>query len=81
LKIALVGKGGSGKTTLAALLVQHLAANGRPVLAVDADINQHLAVALGTTEADAVALPTLSAHLPLIKDYLRGPTRGSPRPG
>jgi CO dehydrogenase maturation factor len=72
LKIALVGKGGSGKTTLAALLVRRLVAVGRPVLAVDADINQHLAVALGATEADAVALPTLAAHLPLIKDYLRG---------
>ena len=72
MKIALVGKGGSGKTTLAALLVHYLVAAGRPVLAVDADINQHLAVALGATEADAVALPTLAAHLPLIKDYLRG---------
>jgi CO dehydrogenase maturation factor len=49
LKIVLVGKGGSGKTTLAALLVRHLVAAGRPVLAVDADINQHLAVALGAT--------------------------------
>ena len=72
MKIALVGKGGSGKTTLAALLVRRLVAVGRPVLAVDADINQHLAVALGATEANGVALPTLAAHLPLIKDYLRG---------
>jgi CO dehydrogenase maturation factor len=44
----------------------------RTVLAVDADINQHLAVALGATEADSAALPTLSAELLLIKDYLRG---------
>ncbi|MGH3686783.1 MAG: ATP-binding protein [Pseudonocardiaceae bacterium] len=72
MKIALVGKGGSGKTTLAALLVRRLVAAGHPVLAVDADINQHLAVALGATEADSAALPTLSAHLPLIKNYLRG---------
>ena len=61
MKIALVGKGGSGKTTLTALLVQRLVATGSPVLAVDADINQNLAVALGATEADAIALPTLAA--------------------
>jgi CO dehydrogenase maturation factor len=41
-------------------------------LALDADINQHLAVALGADEATAAALPTLGAHLPLIKDHLRG---------
>jgi CO dehydrogenase maturation factor len=57
---------------LAALLIRRLVALGRPVLAVDADINQHLAVALGATEADAIALPALGAQLPLIKDYLRG---------
>jgi CO dehydrogenase maturation factor len=54
------------------LLVRRLVAAGRPALALDADINQHLAVALGATEAGAAALPTLAAHLPLIKDYLRG---------
>ncbi len=72
MKIAFVGKGGSGKTTLASLLVSHLAATGRPLLAVDADINQHLAVALGATEAEAVAWPTLGSRLPEIKEYLRG---------
>jgi CO dehydrogenase maturation factor len=45
---------------------------GFPVLTVDADINQHLAVALGATEEHAGALPTLAGHLPLIKDYLPG---------
>jgi CO dehydrogenase maturation factor len=71
-KIAFVGKGGSGKTTLASLFAAHLAATGRPVLAIDADINQHLATALGATEEAADALPTLAEHLPLIKDHLRG---------
>src|SRR4051812_8157656 len=71
-KIAFVGKGGSGKTTLASLFLRHLATGRRPVLAVDADINQHLAGALGASEPETVALPTLGEHLPLIKDYLRG---------
>jgi CO dehydrogenase maturation factor len=71
-KIAFVGKGGSGKTTLAALFASQLAAAGAPVLALDADINQHLAVAIGASEADAAGHPTLGEHLPLIKEYLRG---------
>jgi CO dehydrogenase maturation factor len=72
MKIAFVGKGGSGKTTLSSLFVRHLAAARIPVLAVDADINQHLGPALGLEEDDAAALPALGAHLPEIKEYLRG---------
>ncbi|CAM5528647.1 hypothetical protein SFUMM280S_03018 [Streptomyces fumanus] len=51
MRIAFVGKGGSGKTTLSALLIRHLAATGAPVVAIDADINQHLGAALGLDEA------------------------------
>ncbi|TXS66625.1 ATP-binding protein [Streptomyces sp. me109] len=72
MKIAFVGKGGSGKTTLSALFVRHLAVSGAPVVAVDADINQHLGAALGLDEEVAVALPAMGARLSLIKDYLRG---------
>jgi CO dehydrogenase maturation factor len=72
MKIAFVGKGGSGKTTLSSLFVRHLAATAQPVVAVDADINQHLGPALGLDEAEAAALPALGEHLPLIKDHLRG---------
>ncbi|MFI0716590.1 ATP-binding protein [Streptomyces inhibens] len=72
MKIAFVGKGGSGKTTLSSLFIRHLAAARIPVIAVDADINQHLGAALGLDEAEAAALPAMGAHLPLIKDYLRG---------
>jgi CO dehydrogenase maturation factor len=69
-----VGKGGSGKTTLAALFCRLLAAGGcgAPVLAFDADINQHLAAALGADEDEAVLLPSLGDHLAEIKEYLRG---------
>jgi len=68
MKIAFVGKGGSGKTTLASLLIRYLAAQDLPVVAIDADINQHLAGALGASDGP----PALGACLPQIKDYLRG---------
>ncbi|GAA0371554.1 ATP-binding protein [Actinoallomurus spadix] len=72
MKVAFVGKGGSGKTTLSSLFIRHLAAGGAPVVAVDADINQHLGVALGLSEQTAAAIPAMGAHLPEIKDHLRG---------
>jgi CO dehydrogenase maturation factor len=46
--IALAGKGGTGKTTLAGLLVRYLMEKGKsPVLAVDADANANLNEVLG----------------------------------
>ncbi|WP_069166542.1 nucleotide-binding protein [Nocardia altamirensis] len=72
MKIAFVGKGGSGKTTLSSLFIRHLVERGAPTLAIDADINQHLAAALGAGEEESLTLPTLGAHLPLIKEFLRG---------
>ncbi|MET7536896.1 ATP-binding protein [Streptomyces sp. NPDC005507] len=72
MKIAFVGKGGSGKTTLSSLFIRHLATIGAPVIAVDADINQHLGPALGLDDDQAAELPAMGARLPLIKDYLRG---------
>ncbi|POM27752.1 CobQ/CobB/MinD/ParA nucleotide binding domain protein [Actinomadura rubteroloni] len=72
MKIAFVGKGGSGKTTLSSLFIRRLAALGRPVVAVDADINQHLGVALGLDDDRAAKIPALGDHLPEIKDWLRG---------
>jgi CO dehydrogenase maturation factor len=47
MKLAITGKGGVGKTTLAALLAQAYADAGREVLAVDADPSPCLAGALG----------------------------------
>jgi CO dehydrogenase maturation factor len=46
--LAVAGKGGTGKTTLAALLIQTLIERGEgPVLAVDADPNPNLGYVLG----------------------------------
>jgi len=46
--IAMAGKGGTGKTTLSALIIRYLRSNGHgPILAVDADPSSNLADALG----------------------------------
>ncbi|MGQ4433165.1 MULTISPECIES: ATP-binding protein [unclassified Streptomyces] len=71
MRVAFVGKGGSGKTTLSALFARHVNRSGAPVLAIDGDINQHLAEALSPESEPAVA-PPLAAHLTDLKDFLRG---------
>lgn len=47
MKVAVAGKGGSGKTTISATLSRVLARRGHPVMAVDGDPNPNLGVALG----------------------------------
>lgn len=68
MRIAFVGKGGSGKTTVASLFAGHLAGHGNRVLALDADINQHLAGALGYHDE----LRSMGTELSEIKRHLRG---------
>ena len=72
MKLAFVGKGGSGKTTLASLFARRAASLGHAVMAIDADINQHLAAALGLDPEAAALGPVLGEHMADIKDYLRG---------
>jgi len=53
--VAIAGKGGTGKTTVAALTVSRLIARGsKPVLAVDADPNSCLDSALGVAVTQTV---------------------------
>ncbi len=72
MKIAFVGKGGSGKTTISALFSRYAVAQGLPVIAIDADINQHMAASLGFSDEQARAIPPLGLEIDRIKDYLRG---------
>jgi len=53
--IALAGKGGTGKTTVAGLLIKYLVKTGRtPVLAVDADSNANLNEVCGLEVTDTL---------------------------
>ncbi|MGD8241193.1 MAG: AAA family ATPase, partial [Desulfobacterales bacterium] len=53
--IAMAGKGGTGKTTMAGLLIKYLMAqNKTPVLAVDADANANLNEVLGVPVTDTL---------------------------
>jgi CO dehydrogenase maturation factor len=68
MKIAISGKGGVGKTTLAALLAQVYADKGRDVLAVDADPSPCLAGALGFPDEVRTLLHPISEMDALIEE-------------
>ena len=68
MRVAFVGKGGSGKTTMSALFARYAASQGHPVVAVGADINQHLAMVLGLDHQPE----PLGERLTEIKEFLRG---------
>ncbi|HVM14912.1 MAG TPA: hypothetical protein VM287_11370 [Egibacteraceae bacterium] len=52
LRIAVVGKGGTGKSLVSGTLARLLAQRGRPVLAVDLDTNPGLAFSIGVPPTD-----------------------------
>jgi len=54
MKLAVSGKGGVGKTTFSALLIRTLNAQGKRVLAIDADPDANLAAALGIPDSDKI---------------------------
>jgi CO dehydrogenase maturation factor len=54
MKIAVSGKGGVGKTTFASLLIRTFDADGKHVLAIDADPDANLAAAVGIDGAERI---------------------------
>ena len=68
MKIAISGKGGTGKTTFAAIIARLLAAEGRKVLAVDADPDANLGTALGFNAEELQSLLPISGMEELIEE-------------
>jgi len=68
MKIAITGKGGTGKTTLAGVLAHLSNEDGFTVLAVDADPDANLASAIGIPEKLAASIKPISEQRQLIKE-------------
>jgi CO dehydrogenase maturation factor len=54
MKLAISGKGGVGKTTFSSLLIRALNAEGKRILAIDADPDANLAAAVGIDDVDRI---------------------------
>lgn len=68
MKLAITGKGGVGKTTLAGLLARTYAAHGRRVLAIDADPDANLASALGISSERVAGITPIAKMKDLAKE-------------
>ena len=68
MKIAVTGKGGVGKTTIAATLARLYAAEGKKVYAVDVDPDSNLGLALGFSEKDLKQIVPISKMRRLIEE-------------
>jgi CO dehydrogenase maturation factor len=68
MKVAITGKGGVGKTTLASLLAHIYAAGGKSVLAIDANPDANLAMALGIPQKEADKIIPIAEMKDLIEE-------------
>jgi CO dehydrogenase maturation factor len=76
MKIAISGKGGVGKTTLAGVMARLLADQGRKVLAIDADPDSNLASAIGLPRELLPKLSPIAAMTSMIEERT-GAKKGS----
>ncbi len=71
MNVAVVGKGGCGKTSISGTMARVLARRGHHVLAVDGDPNPNLALTLGIPVERIDTLPTLPPGL--VESTEQGP--------
>jgi len=76
MKIAISGKGGVGKTTLAGMMARILANRGRKVLAIDADPDSNLASAIGLPKEALAKLTPIASMTSMIEERT-GSKKGS----
>ena len=74
MKLAIAGKGGVGKTTLASLLASLYSAEGKKVIAIDANPDANLAVALGIPMEEAHRITPIAE----LKDLIEQRTGAKP---
>lgn len=63
MKLAVAGKGGSGKTSISGTMARLLARSGHQVLAIDGDSNPNLALTLGIPPDRMESIPTLTRDM------------------
>ena len=63
MRVAVVGKGGSGKTTTSAVVARTLARHGLSVIALDCDSNPNLGISLGVGDFETERLVAMRESL------------------
>lgn len=74
MRLAVVGKGGSGKTTTSAVVARTLARQGLSVVALDCDSNPNLGISLGVGDDETDRLVSMRQALDEGEEQTHAPS-------